>query len=194
MARCCFNPRPTKKSGEPSPPRIVRSSHTGFNPRPTKKSGEPRIPGREVFHDHVSIRARQKNRANHFIDPGPEPEGAVSIRARQKNRANRLVLLAGRRRLNVSIRARQKNRANRGSLRVEADHLTVSIRARQKNRANPLTGLSGTCGIGRFNPRPTKKSGEPSLATGCGRNGFRFNPRPTKKSGEPAGTGTRTIN
>ena len=66
---------------------------------------------------------------------------------------------------------------------MQKEYYRVSIRARQKNRANHARRRSALRSVKSFNPRPTKKSGEPSTPPTCISAWSVFQSAPDKKIG-----------
>ena len=182
----CFNPRPTKKSGEPTARGAPRSAQRSFNPRPTKKSGEPMHQRKQPARQTVSIRARQKNRANPWVHlqdvavrSGFQSAPDKKIGRTTGNQGDALQFTGFNPRptkksgeptampamiscvLTFQSAPDKKIGRTPDRGRLHLLEIGVSIRARQKNRANPCARHGDQTASGRFNPRPTKKSGEP---------------------------------
>ena len=182
-ARARFNPRPTKKSGEPTGGRVAITSGWPFQSAPDKKIGRTSISCRycslRILFQSAPDKKIGRTIGRGFVLGAVQ---GVSIRARQKNRAN---LEVGDRRIvdaRVSIRARQKNRANpRGSFAIMRQNL-VSIRARQKNRANRPRRFGVAAGQ-LFQSAPDKKIGRTDTAPLLGRARNPFQSAPDKKIG-----------
>ena len=200
LRRMCFNPLPTRRSGDA---RSGQSSHqVAFQSAPDPEVGRCEWADVALI-DAVSIRSRPGGREMPYIarpnatdcfNPLPTrrsgdamtqldcSEHVVSIRSRPGGRE----MLPIRRRpliVHVSIRSRPGGREmHAGSRRTRS--VVVSIRSRPGGREmQPLRANDSN--VNCFNPLPTRRSGDASgqpssVHVTC------FNPLPTRRSGDAA--------
>ncbi len=181
---CCFNPRPTRRSGAT----WCRQPHPGYE-MTFQSSPDPKV-GRYR-------RGHMTGEPVHEFQSSPDPKvgryvlgefgwgrsAAVSILARPEGRALLLPAGDGASPGSVSILARPEGRAlHAGGLGGERDSLDVSILARPEGRAlrgSPPNLLT----ISRFQSSPDPKVGRYWIYPYLRQPRDGFNPRPTRRSG-----------